>query len=302
MMQAPEMTPPDCGGALPPAAATVSALVDKGARRLGLSGIPSARLDAELLLAHAIGADRTAIHTRAGALVSAAATVAYDDMLERRAAREPLAYIVGYKEFWSMDFCVTPAVLIPRPETEVAVEVALELLRSTESGDSTVCDVGTGSGCIAVALARELPHVAVVGVDVSVAALEVAQANAVQHGVDDRIELIAGDLLSAVRDRRFDVVITNPPYVASGEIGGLEPELRREPAGALDGGADGLAIIRRLFVQVAEVLKPGGWLVMEIGADQGAAVVAIAAASGFGDVSLRDDYAGQPRVLVARVS
>jgi release factor glutamine methyltransferase len=266
------------------------------------AGVASARLDAELLLAAALRADRTSLHVRPETVPAAAELDAFTAMIQRRALREPLAYIIGHKEFWSLDFEVTPAVLIPRPETEVAVEAALAILRVRGPEAMSICDVGTGSGCIAIALAHALSSASVVAADVSRAALEVAERNATRHGVRDRIDFVQSDLLAAVRGRHFDLIISNPPYVAAEEMAVLEPEPRREPELALNGGPGGLECIRWLLAEAAEALVPGGWLVMEIGADQATVVQTMAAVDGYSSARIAPDYAGAPRVLVAQVS
>jgi len=280
----------------------VDELVEEGASRLDAAGIPSARLDAEVLLAEVLGVDRVAIHTRGSNDVAASAVLSYRAMLGRRAGREPLAYIVGHREFWSLEIDVTSAVLIPRPETEVVVESALGLLRGQEAPEPSVCDVGTGSGCIAVVLACEAPQASIVAVDISDAALDVARRNVEKHSVGARVELVRSDLFAAIRGRRFDLLVANPPYISTAALAELEPELQREPRGALEGGTDGLGIIRRLLADAGETLKPQGFLVMEIGADQRNAVLQLATGCGFTDLRVQADYAGMPRVLIARAS
>lgn len=275
--------------------------ITEAAAVLTAAGVDSARLDAELLLAHVLRLDRTGVHVRSESNLSEGDARSFMALVQRRAAREPLAYLLGRKEFWSLEFEVAPAVLIPRPETEVAVEAALTILRPRASEPASICDLGTGSGCIAVALARELPGAAVVAADVSKAALEVARRNAAEHGVSDRIELVASNLFAQLRGRRFDLIVTNPPYVAAEEIDALEPELRWEPRLALDGGAGGLETIRWLLAEAVEALVVGGWLVMEIGAEQAAVVQAMAIVDGFTNIRIEADYAGTPRVLVAQV-
>jgi release factor glutamine methyltransferase len=311
---------------------TVAALLAEGGAALTAAGVSSARLDAEVLLATACAVDRTALYVRANQAVAPAAQHAFRALLARRLRREPLQYIVGRQEFWSLDFVVTPAVLIPRPETELLVELALELFppskkgeqggfsspptsraRSksplpplfeggeSENGPLTICDLGTGSGCIAVALARELPYAEIWAVDQSAAALAVARANACRHRAE-RIRFVAGDLFAPLTGVHFDLIVCNPPYIATRVLEQLQPELAWEPPGALDGGSDGLEIIRRVVAAAPAHLVSGGWLVVEIGADQRPAVLELAQATGFQEVSVRDDYAGCARVLLARCS
>jgi release factor glutamine methyltransferase len=261
--------------------------------------VESARLDAEVLLAAACGTDRSTLYARAGEPVPPACHDRLRAMLVRRLAREPLPYIVGRKEFWSLDFVVTPAVLIPRPETELLVELSIETTNRRGS-PARLCDLGTGSGCIAVVLAREVPGAEVWAVDVSEAALAVAATNARQHGVAARIHFMASDLLGALARPRFDLIVSNPPYVATADLAHSQPELRWEPHAALDGGQAGLETIRRVLAAAPAHLAEGGWLMMEFGADQAAAVTGLARAAGLRDLSVRRDCAGRPRVLVAR--
>jgi release factor glutamine methyltransferase len=278
---------------------TVAQLVDAAAAALAGAGISTARLDAEVLLALACNLDRTALYARRSAPVPPPAHAAFDAMLKRRLAREPLAYIAGHQEFWSLDFAVTPDVLIPRPETELVVELALATL-SPEGRHVKLCDLGTGSGCIATALAHELPHAEIWAVDVSPAALGVAAANARRHGVTGRVHIVESNLIDALQVERFDVVVCNPPYVSSADLMDAQPELTWEPRRALDGGADGLQVIRQVLGAVPQCLVDGGTLIIEIGAEQGAAVAAMARAARLRDISVRSDYAGLPRVLLAR--
>jgi len=296
-------------------APTASGLIADGATALAAAGVSTARLDAEVLLATACGIDRTALYARGRQPVTVAAGQAFAAFLRRRLRREPLQYIVGRQEFWSLDFVVTPDVLVPRPETELLVELVLSLLPpvnlpspsaplfqrggSEETGHPSICDLGTGSGCLAVALACELPSARIVAVDQSAAALAVARENAQRLGAE-QIRFVEGDLLAPLADERFDFIVCNPPYIASAVLEQLQPELAWEPHGALDGGADGLDCIRRVIPAAAAQLVSGGWLLMEIGADQGAAVLALAQAAGLRDASVRADYAGLSRVLSAR--
>jgi release factor glutamine methyltransferase len=285
--------------------ATVDALLAEGSAILTAAGVGTPRLDAELLLAAACGVDRTALYVLGREPMSAACVQAFRGMLQRRRRREPLQYIVGRQEFWSLDFAVTPDVLVPRPETELLVELALGALRARGVGARSavplrLCDVGTGSGCIAVVLATELPGAEVWALDDSTAALAVADANARRHGVAERIRFVRSDLFSSVSSQLFDVVVSNPPYLTANDLANLQPEVAFEPRSALDGGGDGLDVIRRLLAASPEYLGGGGWLLVEIGATQAAAVEDAARAAGFTTVSIHADYAGLPRVLMAR--
>lgn len=277
---------------------THAELLRIGEGRLRDAGVDSARLDAEVLLALALGIDRAGLYARLRASVPAATERHFAALLDRRAGREPVAYITGTQEFWSLPFAVTPAVLIPRPETERLVELVSRL--SAAAGDAlTVCDVGTGSGCVAVAILRELPAARVVAVDISAAAVALAARNAAAHGVADRISVVASDLFDALDPlARFDLIVSNPPYLSPDDP--VLPELAFEPSVALVAGADGLAVIRRLIAAAAPRLRAGGWLVMELGCGQEAAVCELAEAAGFEQIDVEPDLAGIPRVVTAR--
>ena len=279
---------------------TAGALLRDAAARLAAAGVDSARLDAELLLAHALGLSRSTLLARLREPVAATAAVAFTGLIARRARREPLAYLTGVQEFWSLPFAVTPDVLIPRPETELLAELAIAAGETAHGGTATrrVLDLGTGSGCLAVAIARELPAAQVTAVDTSAAALAVARRNAMAHGVAGRITFVAGDLYAPLAPAaRFDCIVSNPPYLAPADA--ASPELAYEPHEALYTGADGLAVIRRLLADAPARLVPGGRLLVEIGATQGDTVLALARAAGLTDTRIATDLAGRPRVLVA---
>lgn len=261
--------------------------------------VTTPRLDAEVLLAWVCAADRAALYARGNETLPADVQERFRSLLARRAAREPLQYIVGRQEFWSLDFAVTPDVLIPRPETELLVESALEILDGAGK-PLRLCDLGTGSGCIAVALAHELPNAEIWALDCSPAVLAVAESNARRHGVAERIHFVESDIFADVPEVGFDAIVSNPPYVAAEAFAALQPELAWEPRRALEGGREGLDVIGRILAAAPACLSAGGWVAMEIGSDQGAAVAAMACAAGFSDVDVRADYAGLPRVLLAR--
>ena len=276
---------------------TYASLLQAATARLAAAGVATPRLDAEVLLAATVGIGRTVLYTRLREPVSPHAVDRLTKRLARRAAGEPVAYLVGRREFWSLEFCVTPDVLIPRPETELLIEIACRSAAGLSS--PRLCDVGTGSGCIAVALARELPRARLVATDLSRAALAVAQRNAAAHTVNDRIAFVQADVLSAFSDApTFDVIASNPPYVADTES--LPPDVDREPVRALRAGRDGLDVVRRLIAQAPSRLRRGGWLLSEIGQSHGPAARRLAIAGGFEAVSLHSDLAGIPRVLAAR--
>lgn len=273
--------------------------------RLSRAGIDSASLDAEVLLCHVTAMRREELLSASKSTLTGAQAARFEQVLRRRLEREPVAYITGNREFWSLDFHVTNAVLIPRPETERLVEIAVELVSGlNDSGPPRVLDIGTGSGAIAVALAKELPFAELWATDLSTAALAVARGNAGRNGVADRVRFLCGDLLEAVavRGEKFALIVSNPPYIRSSEIAGLEPEVGGwEPRAALDGGADGLDFYRRLAADAWSYLAPKGAVVVEIGADRGAAVAKIFDDIGrYAKARIFSDYAGQERVMAAQ--
>src|SRR5690606_10179484 len=223
----------------------------------------------------------------------------YRELIKRRLAGEPVAYLLGEHEFWGMPFYVDPSVLVPRPDTETVVEVARSL-RADRSAPCRVLDLCTGSGAIAVSLAKELPAARVVATDRSDAAVALARKNAERNGVGDRVEVRAGDLWEPVAGERFDLIVSNPPYVATDVIPTLSPEVRREPVLALDGGADGLAFYDRICPRAREHLEPGGVLVVEHGYDQAEPVRARFEAAGLTSVTLVHDLGKNPRVTWGR--
>ncbi len=242
------------------------------AERLARIGIADARLEAEVLTRHALGMDRATYFASLREPIDTAMQACIEQLVHRRAQGEPLAYITGHREFYGLDFVVNPAVLIPRQETELLVDKTLEWAAAwaseralrREDAAPLIADVGTGSGAIAVALACNLPKARVCAIDISAAALAVADRNRRRHGVADRVALVQGDLLTAVKPG-LDAIVSNPPYIASGLMAGLPAEVRREPALALDGGQDGLRLTRRLVAQAARRLNGGGLVVVEGG-------------------------------------
>lgn len=263
-------------------------------------GSESPRLDAELLLAHARGCPRIQLYTAYDEPLPDAVRATMRELVQRRAAAEPVAYLIGQREFFSLPFHVTPAVLIPRPDTETLVMEALNVLKPRAA--PAVLDLGTGSGCIAVALAVNLPAARITAVDLSHAALEVARRNAARHKVADRVQFLEGDLFDPLpAGARFDAIVSNPPYVRTGEIPELQAEVRSEPHGALDGGEDGLDTIRRIVDNAPSRLVPGGALLIECSPEQAAAVRGLLEQQGdFTSVGIRQDLSSQPRVVMAR--
>jgi release factor glutamine methyltransferase len=259
-------------------------------------GSPTARLDAELLLAHGLGVSRIELYTGHDRPLTEAELGVCRELVRRRGDREPVAYIVGTRGFRHLDLLVDSCVLVPRPETELVVERCLELLRGAEA--PAVLDVGTGSGAIALAIASELPGARVTASDVSPAALDVAWANAVALGL--AVEMRQGDLLEGLGDRRFDLIVSNPPYVSEEEIEGLEPEVAvHEPRLATVAG-DGLDAYRRLLPDARDHLADRGWLVLECGAGQSGWLAGELGRLGYGSVEVACDLAGIERVVSAR--
>jgi release factor glutamine methyltransferase len=274
------------------------ALLAEGCAALTAAGVPTARLDAEWLLAGFTGVDRFRLHV-AHLDVSADVVARYRAGIARRTRHEPLQHILGWQEFCGLRLSVGRAVLVPRVETEGLVEWALDLL----PGGGTVCDVGTGSGCIALAIAAARPDACVIGLERYPTALEVAAANLRALGLTGRVALVASDLFGALRPLRpaIDLVVANPPYLPSPAISSLSAEVRDwEPREALDGGPDGMAVLRDIIAGAPAYLHPGGWLVMEIGEEQARPLAVFMAGHGFRDIQRRRDLAGIERYLAGR--
>ena len=256
-------------------------------------GVASARLDAELLAAHAFGMSRIELYAHFDRPLAAAELASYRDLVSRRLAGEPVAYLLGHKEFWSLDLLVDSRVLIPRPDSETLVEEALD--RFAGPG-GRIADVGTGSGALALALAKERPEAQVFATDISPEALAVARANAERLGL--AVTFWQGDLDQAlVPAGRFELIVANLPYIPSAEIDGLAADVRSEPRLALDGGADGLALLRRLIEAAPGLLQPEGCLALEVGAGQAGTVEEFLRGAGFGGIRSRRDLAGIERVV-----
>jgi release factor glutamine methyltransferase len=285
----------------------------EGIAQLSAAHVPSHILAAELLLMHALGRDRTWLYSHPEEIVAPATAEKYFALVARRAAGEPTQYLTGKQEFWGLEFEVTPAVLIPRPETEHVIEVALARLGSRLSAKASgikykeanlrVADLGTGSGCIAIALARELPSAEIFATDISADALAVARRNAVRHGVEARVHFLECDLLGAFSGSPlpFDLIVSNPPYVGRDEADELAREVRdHEPHAALFGGATGVEMYARLVEQAGALLRPGGILVVELGYNSLEHVRAIFEKQiGWRNVAITLDLAGIERVMAA---
>jgi release factor glutamine methyltransferase len=295
---------------MPDAAPTVAELVQRASERLTAAGSTSARLDAELLMGVALGVDRTAVIAHGVAPAGTGSAAVFEGYVARRERGEPIAYIRGFREFHGLAIATDPRALIPRPETELLVDAAIAAVvgrltrapRPDGSPPLRVADIGTGTGAIAVALLASLrkrrmdEHVTVIAVDLWPDALDLARENAVGHGVADRMLFREADLVP-VGDVPYDVICANLPYVATGELEGLARDLAFEPRAALDGGPDGLEVIRRLLERLPSVLEAEGVALLEIGADQGAAIVGAVAAQLPGwRCTVTGDLAGHPRL------
>ncbi len=278
---------------------TVEIVLETAVQGLIEAGCETPRLDAEVLLAHALDKDRTWLYTHPQEPLTENQVNRFYTLLSRRKRREPVAYITGHKEFFALEFQVNRHALIPRPETELLVEITLRIANERMRA-STIVDVGTGSGCIAIALAKNLAQVSLLAIDTSEQALHLARQNAAWHGVVDRITFLAGDLLQPLA-HPVDLIVSNPPYVSDLELAAasMSPEVSRyEPRLALAGGQDGLEIIRQLLPQAKRKLKPGGSLLIEIGAKQGQAVTQLARTHfPTAKIEVKKDLAGLDRLL-----
>jgi release factor glutamine methyltransferase len=277
-------------------------LLERGAHELANVGISNSKWEAERLLRHALGWTREFLLAHPGEPVHAEASGHFFQLVERRKGREPLQYIIGEQEFWGMALRVTPAVLIPRPETEGLVEQTIVPLRDRRA---QVVDVGCGSGCIALALASELPDARIYATEISPAALAVARENASRHEKEKKVEFLQGNLLEPLVNKNlegtFDAIVTNPPYLTDSDMKSLEPEVRGyEPRLALEAGTDGLSVVRRLLPQAEVFLKRGGRFILEVGINMENPVRELIDASGLSWKKTVPDLQGIPRVMVAK--
>lgn len=278
---------------------TTLAVLDWTTQRFAEAEISSARLEAQLLLAHVLKCSRMQLYTGFDKPLAEAELAAYRGLIKRRLAGEPVAYLLGEHEFWGLPLHVDPHVLIPRPDTETLVEVARDTLPD-RSAPCTVLDLCTGSGAVALALAKELPASRVIATELSPEAAAIARKNAERNSLADRVDIRVGDLFAPAFGERFDLIVANPPYIATDVIATLSAEVHREPRLALDGGPDGLAFYDRICAEAAAYLLPGAALVLEHGFDQADAVGARLAAAGFEQITLTRDLGKNPRVTSAR--
>ncbi len=283
----------------PPApGTTIARALREAAAQLNVGSRADARRDANILLLHTLNCAHAFLIAHAGDVLAPDALIQFRLHVDRRALGEPVQYITGRQEFYGLEFAVTPAVLIPRPETELLVETALNLLRATRA--PRLCDVGTGSGCIIITMLHERTDAHALGLDITPVALGVAACNAVRHNVAARLQLMAADCYTALdaAPARFDMVMSNPPYVAAADLPGLQREVRDyEPRGALTPGGDGLALIRRLLADTPPFLRPEGHLLIEIGYGQREAVTGLIDPHVWTLLDIHRDLQGIPRVV-----
>jgi len=286
---------------------TIKDLLEVTSNYLQEKGVDSPRLSAEVLLALQLKVNRVKLYLNFDQPLHEREVAAYRELIKRRLNREPIQYITGIQEFWSLDFAVGPQVLIPRPETELLVEQLLSLRdekRLTKNKDLRILDLGTGSGVLAIVIAREFGEASVWASDVSAEALTLAKMNARKHGVEDRIEFLLSDVWQGLVDSSFvfDVIVSNPPYIASDHISSLAPEVRdHEPRSALDGGEQGMDFIREIIRRAPEYLNPGGWILVEMDPEQTAmAMELLDKNNDYVEKRRIKDYSGQYRVLVAQ--
>ena len=280
---------------------TIHDILNEATKALEAADIPSARLDAEVLLSFCLGCDRLELYKNPDMTISEAQLAAFRNLIARRLQWEPVAYITSRKEFWSFTLEINNSVLIPRPDTEIIVEEAVNICRKIDSSEIKILDIGTGSGAIAIALALEITGAKVVATDISQSALNMAQKNAAALGLKDKIDLCLGNLFEPVNGI-FDIIVCNPPYISAREYEKLPAGVKDyEPREALWAGKSGLEFYEKLIYQAAGFVQKNGWLLLEIGAKQEAGVRGIMEATGFYDsIEMSRDYAGLPRVIKAR--
>lgn len=280
---------------------TLSEKLDEAATILRDNGVVDPRREASSLLSLALKRNKTFLIAHPEYLLDPAEETTFDGFVQRRASHEPFQYISGIQEFYGLEFEVTADVLIPRPETEMVVERSLEILR--EATEQSFCEVGVGSGCISVSILAQLHSAKAVGLDISHEALKIARRNAEKHGVADRLVLRESDTFASISGERFELIVSNPPYVPDEDIGGLQSEVRSfEPHLALAGGPDGLSIIRKIVDAAPDFLRPKGYLLLEIGFDQSGRVARLFERSLWQEPEFLPDLQGIPRVVIARIN
>lgn len=283
---------------------TILRLIEWTKDYLGNKGISTARLDGEVILAQVLGTDRTHLYMNFDQPLTEKELTSFKTLLQRRARHEPLQYITGEQEFWSMPFSVSPCVLIPRPETELLVEEGAKALCRDFSGETLkVLDIGTGSGALAAALASELGEAAVIAVDISKDALTIARENIERNGLSASVTILEGDLFTPVAGTKFHLIVSNPPYIPKCDLASLQREVKDfEPLAALDGGEDGLDYYRQIIPLAPNFLLPGGWLMFEHGAGQYADIIELfEKTDSFEEITSVKDYAGLDRLVKGKL-
>lgn len=280
---------------------TVQRILEWTTGFLKQKGVETPRLEAELLLAHARTCQRIHLYANFDEPLTDEERERMRGYVKRRAQREPLAYITGRREFYGRDFLVGPGVLVPRPETETLVDICLQQI--PKDGAARICEVGFGSGCVAITLARQRRNVTVVATDISEVAAKYAAENVAAHEVDNRVKLLIGDGFESLKtsaEARFDGIVSNPPYIRKDELNGLAPEVAaHEPAEALVSGEDGLDLVRRLVADAPQFLKPGGWLALEIDPGQVVSVQSLMNDLGYAEIAITRDQFGNDRIISA---
>jgi release factor glutamine methyltransferase len=280
---------------------TVAEALEQAAGSLSTSGIAEPRREAASLLALALDKDRAFLIAHPEYELNTVEQIRFEEYLNRRAAREPLQYIRGTQDFYRLEFDVAPGVLIPRPETEILVENAIGLLKD-ETGPR-LCEVGVGTGCISISVLHEVRQASATGLDISDAALELTRKNALKHGVSERLKLAQSDIFGALAHEKFDLIVSNPPYIPKAEYDLLQPEVRDfEPAAALTDGGTGLSIIEKMVLEAPKYLKPGGFLLMEIGFGQAEKVARMFASPIWQSSEILPDLQSIPRIVKARAA
>lgn len=278
---------------------TVAEILRAATLRLDEGGIDSPRLDAEILLAHVLKWRRLSLYIDADKVLPLESVLRFNDLITRRLAKIPVAYLTGTREFMGLTFAVNESVLIPRPDTEILTEGVGEYLRGL-GGEVTFVDLGTGSGAIAISILKFVKSARACAVDISAEALEVAKFNTAKFHVEDRIEFFQGDLFTPLAGRTFNAIVSNPPYIPTGELATLQAEVQQEPRLALDGGADGLNFYRRIISDAPKFLVAGGLLAVEVGINQATAVKTLMEAAGFVSVEIFKDLSGLERVVAGK--
>ena len=278
---------------------TVKEILSRATLRLEEKKIDTPRLDAEILLAYVLNCRRLKLYTDAEKILTDEEISRLKNLIERRAEKIPVAYLIGTKEFMGFDFVVTPEVLIPRPDTEILTQCAIEFLQDFD-GEKIFADLGTGSGAICISVCKFVKNSFAVAVDISEKSLEVAKFNAQKFGVDDRVDFFCGNLFEPLADKKFAAIISNPPYIPTKDLKNLQDEVKKEPLTALDGGADGLNFYREIISNAPKFLLDGGLLAVEIGSTQAKDVKKIFVENNFCEIKILRDLAGLERVICAQ--